>query len=275
MGNKQGKPARTSNSRGTRSADDLAPPPAPPSSTPAPPPAAPSPAKAPRSASAPPVAVTPGHSLLETKLGDVDVSAVFTPQEMLSIRKHLAAVLGQHENDAVVIPKDEFFRFLAGGDGSSSSLYVNRLYAIFDMDKKGHVTFDDLMKGLSLLSQKASREQKLMLSFYLLDPEGKGFITKHMTTELLRSCLAECKVSCRAELEISLSDAQVARIVDSTFEDADLDHNDLIDLEEYQVTDLPALDVKHPGLFDFLTVDAFGVLNHLEKVHSMSVTVPQ
>ncbi|RLN89287.1 hypothetical protein BBJ28_00014018 [Nothophytophthora sp. Chile5] len=203
-----------------------------------------------------------------TKLGDVDVSAVFTPQEMLSIRKHLAAVLGQHENDAVVIPKDEFFRFLAGGDGSSSSLYVNRLYAIFDMDKKGHVTFDDLMKGLSLLSQKASREQKLMLSFYLLDPEGKGFITKHMTTELLRSCLAECK-----ELEISLSDAQVARIVDSTFEDADLDHNDLIDLEEYQVTE--ALDAKHPGLFDFLTVDAFGVLNHLEKVHSMSITVPQ
>ncbi|KAJ8508354.1 hypothetical protein ON010_g18877 [Phytophthora cinnamomi] len=60
---------------------------------------------------------------------------------MLSIRKHLAAVLGQHENDAVVIPKDEFFRFLAGGDGNTSSLYVKRLYAIFDMDKKGHVVF--------------------------------------------------------------------------------------------------------------------------------------
>jgi hypothetical protein len=69
----------------------------------------------------------------------VDVSAVFSQQEMLSIRKHLAAVLSQHENDAVVIPKDEFFRFLAGGDGVTSSLYVNRLYAIFDMDKKGHV----------------------------------------------------------------------------------------------------------------------------------------
>lgn len=33
-----------------------------------------------------------------------------------------------------------------------------------------------------------------------------------------------------------------------------------------------ALDAKHPGLFDFLTVDAFGVINHLEKVHSMSIT---
>lgn len=32
-----------------------------------------------------------------------------------------------------------------------------------------------------------------MLSFHLLDPEGTGYITKKMTTELLRSCLAECK----------------------------------------------------------------------------------
>jgi Ca2+-binding EF-hand superfamily protein len=58
------------------------------------------------------------------------------------------------------------------------------------------VTFEDLMKGLSLLSQKATREQKLMLSFYLLDPEGSGFISKKMTTELLRSCLAECSGAC-------------------------------------------------------------------------------
>ncbi|CAI5745071.1 unnamed protein product [Peronospora destructor] len=205
------------------------------------------------------------HSLLATKLAEVDVSAIFSQYEMLSIRKHLAAVLRQHENDAVVIPKDEFFRFLAGGDGSTSSLYVKRLYAIFDMDKKGHVTFEDLMKGLSLLSQKATREQKLMLSFYLLDPEGTGLITKKMTTELLHSCLEECD-----ELEISLSETQLAHIVDNTFLDADLDHNGAIDLNEYQ-----ALDAKHPGLFDFLTVDAFGVLSHLEKVHSMSITVPQ
>lgn len=251
MGNKQAKPTPTSSS--SRSADEIAPPTAP----------APAAAPAPRTVSAPPP--VPAHSQLETKLADVDVSAVFSQHEMLSIRKHLAAVLGQHENDAVVIPKDEFFRFLAGGDGGSSSLYVNRLYSIFDMDKKGHVTFEDLMKGLSLLSQKATREQKLMLSFYLLDPEGTGFITKKMTTELLRSCLAECN-----ELEISLTEAQLAHIVDNTFLDADLDRNGVIDLAEYQ-----ALDAKHPGLFDFLTVDAFGVLNHLEKVHSMSISVPQ
>jgi hypothetical protein len=66
---------------------------------------------------------------------------------------------------------------------------------------------------------------------------------------------------------IFLSDEQIARIVESTFEEADLDNNDVVDLIEYQ-----ALDAKHPGLFDFLTVDAIGVLNHLEKVQSMIIT---
>lgn len=53
------------------------------------------------------------------------------------------------------------------------------------------VTFEDLINGLSVLNQKATREQKLMLSFHLLDPEGTGYITKKMTTDVLRSCLAE------------------------------------------------------------------------------------
>ncbi|CAI5740166.1 unnamed protein product [Hyaloperonospora brassicae] len=264
MGNKQAKPTAP-----PASASRSAPPPAaaaaaaPAAAAPAPPPSTAPVPPAPSCSAPPPPASDP--SLLETKLADVDVSAIFSPYEMRSIRKHLAAVLGQHEKDAVVIPKDEFFRFLAGGDSSTSSLYANRLYAIFDMEKKGHVTFENLMKGLSLLSQKATREQKLMLSFYLLDPKGTGVITKKMTTELLRSCLDECN-----ELEISLSESQLAHIVDNTFLDADSDHNGVIDLNEYQ-----ALDAKHPGLFDFLTVDAFGVLSHLEKVHSMSVTVPQ
>ncbi|TDH65428.1 hypothetical protein CCR75_005127 [Bremia lactucae] len=249
MGNKQAKQTPPPRSAPTNAAVSTVPTPIAPSKTP--------------TTSSPPPLATPSH--LELKLADVSVSSVFTHHEMLSIRKHLAAVLNQHENDAVVIHKDEFFRFLAGGDGSTSSLYVNRLYAIFDMNKKGHVTFEDLMKGLSLLSPKAAREQKLRLSFYLLDPEGTGFITKKMTTELLRSCLAECN-----ELEISLTEAQLAHIVDNTYTDADLDHNGVIDLNEYQ-----ALDASHPGLFDFLTVDAFGVLSHLERVHSMNITVPQ
>lgn len=55
------------------------------------------------------------------------------------------------------------------------------------------VTFDDLISGLSVLNQKATRDQKLVLSFHLLDPDGTGFITKKTTIDMLRSCLSECR----------------------------------------------------------------------------------
>lgn len=139
MGNKQAKPSKPS-----------APAPAP-ASAPAParakpseeqqaaPPPAPAPAAAPAAAGAAeqPRSLPQTRSLLETKLAHVDVAAVFSTSEILSLRKHLAAVLGLGESDAIVIPRDEFFRFLVGSSGSS--LYANRLYAIFDMDKKGYV----------------------------------------------------------------------------------------------------------------------------------------
>lgn len=43
-------------------------------------------------------------------------------------------------------------------------------------------------------------------------------------------------MSDNAELEISLSEEQIARIVNSTFEEADLDRNGLIDINEYHVS---------------------------------------
>lgn len=77
-------------------------------------------------------------SHLEFKLNQLDVSTIFAPHEIQAIRKHLSGLLGQNENDPVVIPKDEFFRFLGT---TSSSLYVNRLYTIFDLPGKGYVGF--------------------------------------------------------------------------------------------------------------------------------------
>lgn len=83
-------------------------------------------------------APTNSMSLLESKMSQLDIAAIFSPQEIQAIRKHLAALLGQHENDAVVIPREEFFPFLGT---TSSSMYVNRLYGVFDMAGKGYVSF--------------------------------------------------------------------------------------------------------------------------------------
>ena len=47
--------------------------------------------------------------------------------------------------------------------------------------------------------------------------------------------LTLCAAAAGVELEISLSESQLAHIVDNTFLDADSDHNGVIDLNEYQV----------------------------------------
>lgn len=153
MGNKHGKPRGSS---GAKARDDVPPTgvrthqhsahptPAPPAAaaahyaTGAPPaPANASNATATAAASSKPPSARPAKSSqLEFKLSHVDVSAIFAPHEIQLIRKHVANLLGQSESDPVVIPKDEFFRFLGS---STSSLYVDRLYTIFDLSNKGHV----------------------------------------------------------------------------------------------------------------------------------------
>ncbi|GLE10029.1 hypothetical protein PINS_up022003 [Pythium insidiosum] len=178
MGNKHGKPRGSSgpisgsskgNTSPMRSVIMPPPPQAAPAHSAAAPPAAPTAAAAPSSSGAArPIRINP---ILESKLSSLDVTAVFSPQEIQAIRVHLSSLLGVHESEPIVIRKEEFYRFLGT---STSSLYVNRLYAIFDMAGKGTVDFDDLMRGLAILSQKASREQKLLLSFHLLDADGHG-----------------------------------------------------------------------------------------------------
>ncbi|CCI46851.1 unnamed protein product [Albugo candida] len=199
--------------------------------------------------------------LLEDCLNQLDVGSILSNQEINAIRNHLTSLLGQNEQETIIISEDEFYRFLAA---NPNSLYVNRLYAIFDVSGQGYITFDSLTRGLALLSRKATREQKLILSFHLLDLDASGYITKKMTTDLLRSCLTECR-----EAGMSLSDQQISKIVERTFLEADVDNNELVDLKEYQ-----ALDSKHSRIFDFLTVDALGVLNHLEKVRSAAHVLP-
>jgi hypothetical protein len=61
-------------------------------------------------------------------------------------------------------------------------------------------------------------------------------------------------------VEIALTDEQIEKLVASTFVEADMDRNGVVSYAEYQ-----ALDERHPGLLEFLTVDTSGILNLMEK----------
>lgn len=146
MGNKHAKPRGSSNAkreelptaRPQQQQQSALPPAAPVSAAQyAPPPVA--------SGKPPRPAAAANSSHLEFKLSQLDVSTIFAPHEIQAIRKHLAGLLGQSESDPVVIPKDEFFRFLGT---TSSSLYVNRLYSIFDLSGNGYVRTGSCIWGL-------------------------------------------------------------------------------------------------------------------------------
>ncbi|KAG9410498.1 hypothetical protein AC1031_018539 [Aphanomyces cochlioides] len=181
----------------------------------------------------------------------------FSAREIDSIRENTFALLGYTLSPTnyqeISISKEDFMKFLGV---SVESLFPSRLFAIFDVSKRDVLSFADLVRGLSILSQKATRDEKLRMAFQMLDPANSGFITREETTSMLKSCLEESK-------EIALTADQVDKLVASTFAEADMDRNGLIDFAEYQ-----ALDARHPGLLEFLTVDTTGIFNSLDKQKS-------
>lgn len=76
--------------------------------------------------------------LLEDCLNQLDVGSILSNQEINAIRNHLTSLLGQNEQETIIISEDEFYRFLAA---NPNSLYVNRLYAIFDVSGQGYVRY--------------------------------------------------------------------------------------------------------------------------------------
>ncbi|RHY02787.1 hypothetical protein DYB25_011402 [Aphanomyces astaci] len=185
----------------------------------------------------------------------------FSAKEIESIRENVFSLLGytlsQTSYAEISISKDDFMKFLGV---PPQSLFPNRLFAIFATDSKNDtvLTFPGLVRGLSILSQKATHDEKLRMAFQLLDPTDSGYITHDATVRVLKSCLDESK-------EIGLTDDQIDKLVASTFLDADLNHDGVIDFAEYQ-----ALDARHPGLLEFLTVDSSGILSSLDKQKFMS-----
>ncbi|ETW05669.1 hypothetical protein, variant [Aphanomyces invadans] len=182
----------------------------------------------------------------------------FSAKEVDSIRENVFSLLGytlsQTSYVEISISKDDFMKFLGV---PSQSLFPSRLFAIFAAGpKKDTLTFPDLVRGLSILSHKATRDEKLRMAFQLLDPMNSGCITRDATVRVLKSCLEESK-------EIGLTDDQINKLVASTFQDADLDRDGVINFAEYQ-----ALDARHPGLLEFLTVDTSGILSSLDKQKS-------
>ncbi|XP_072525958.1 Kv channel-interacting protein 4 [Salminus brasiliensis] len=78
--------------------------------------------------------------------------------------------------------KNIYAQFFPGGDVSK---YAHHLFSAFDADQSGLVSFEELVRGLSVLL-RGSAEEKLYWTFNLYDLNRDGQITKQEMLEVLR-----------------------------------------------------------------------------------------
>ncbi len=180
---------------------------------------------------------------------------IFTLVEMDEIQKLYDQFRGisSSRDDDGVIDKMEFQTAL----GLKDSLFVDRMFSLFDGDTDGNIDFREFITGLSVFCEKGTIDEKLKFSFRIYvcsclflrssfftlckDFDNDGFISKDELYKLLRASLVENS--------LGIPEEQLQSLVDATFAEADTDGDGKISFEEYRV-----LVTKHPSMISQMTI---------------------
>uniref|UniRef100_A0A7S2BEW1 EF-hand domain-containing protein n=1 Tax=Florenciella parvula TaxID=236787 RepID=A0A7S2BEW1_9STRA len=160
----------------------------------------------------------------------------FSVEEIKALWLHFR-LISSSEKDDNLIDRVEFQKAL----GLKNSTFVDRMFAIFDADGDGGITFTEFLECLSGLSSKAAPEEKLNFSFKIYDMDGDNVISVQELTDMLRATADEN--------DLVLDENALSSVVASTFAEIP-NHNDHITLAQY--TDLLA---DHPMMLSQLTLN--------------------
>ncbi|CAO3672433.1 unnamed protein product [Umbelopsis vinacea] len=128
-------------------------------------------------------------------------------------------------------------------------VFLNRLYAAFDVDNNKQIDFREFVDGLSVF-MKGTPEEKLELSFKLYDMDHDGYLTQ---AELER-------VMTQLSLTFSNEDQtnEIRELISRMFEDVDVNGDGKLTLHEYKLSAM-----KEPLIVDFL--EQFLANHHLSQ----------
>ncbi|GAB2231148.1 hypothetical protein Droror1_Dr00027436 [Drosera rotundifolia] len=142
-----------------------------------------------------------------------------------------------------IIHKEEL-QFALFGNISKRSLFVDRMFDLFDVKKNGHIEFEEFVHSF-------------VHAFRLFDLRNTGYIEHEELKEMVLALLYES--------DIHLPNDIVEEMVDKTFEEADLKSDGKIDLEEWKeyVAKNPSLlkNMTLPYLMDITLLFPSFVLN--------------
>ncbi|KAH1089657.1 hypothetical protein J1N35_016914 [Gossypium stocksii] len=127
--------------------------------------------------------------------------------------------------DDGLISKEEF-RLALFHNNKKKNIFTDRIFDLFDANKKGVIDFADFVRALNVFHPNTSHEDKINFSFRLYDMDGTGFIERQEVKEMLIALLSEC--------EMKLSEEIIEAILDKTFVDADTNQDGKIDMHEWK-----------------------------------------
>mmetsp|Transcript_10869 Transcript_10869/g.19033 ORF Transcript_10869/g.19033 Transcript_10869/m.19033 type:complete len:187 (-) Transcript_10869:337-897(-) len=161
----------------------------------------------------------------------------FTEEDVKKLYGHFRSISGSIADDGL-IDKAEFRQAL----GLPGSLFVDRMFALFDENGDNHINFQEFLVGLSVFCPKGSLEEKLKFSFKIYDFDGDGQISRDELMKMLEASLIEN--------HLNLTPEQINDLVDATFGEADSDGDGKIDFEEYR-----KMVMKHPMMIRNMTIE--------------------
>ncbi|KAF1782440.1 EF-Hand 1, calcium-binding site [Phytophthora cactorum] len=107
------------------------------------------------------------------------------------------------------------------------SLYVDRIFQLFDTNNDNFISFDEFLQSVSVLSSKGGTTEKIKFSFDILDFDRDGKLSSQELLSMLEACIQENGINIPSEC--------LTMIVAKTMEDVDLDKDGFISFDEFRV----------------------------------------
>jgi serine/threonine-protein phosphatase 2B regulatory subunit len=120
------------------------------------------------------------------------------------------------------IDMDEFQAAL----GIRSEGFATRIFAAFDSDVSLEIDFTEFVLGVYAMSPRASIEEKAQFCFNFYDFDGNGSIDRQEISQILHLSLSESQ-------SITLTEEQIQKIIDRTYERVDRNGDGGISFEEF------------------------------------------
>lgn len=155
---------------------------------------------------------------------DFDQLASFTTFNSKEVEKlwRKFEKISNSETQDYQINISEFQRAL----GLRSKGFAERVFAAFDTDSSQEISFKEFVIGLSVMSPRATMNEKAKFCFDVFDIDKNGYIEKDELLIVLRESLGE-------NSSVKISPVQLTKIVNATYKKMDKNGDGRIDFEEF------------------------------------------